>query len=398
MRLAVRARRAALLLTPIALTITLVAPTHTGAAAYTTVISGLRNPRGLAVNSAGTLFVAEAGEGGSLCFAGVLSEEGNPTCGGRSGRISRVTAAGVRSDYAKGFISVDGPIGAIGVTGVVVKGHDLYGLVGLNDKTVPPTATCGGGPACRSFVATATAQAGHLFRVGPWGYVKWRQDVGAVNYQWTVDHKATIGKGNAAYQPGYAKNPDFTPGDANPYGLASAWNGNYVVDGGSNTLTWVPKVGTPRVLAALPNPPKAHQNAYDSVPTCVAPTEQGVVVADLNGQMFLVKPSSNLTVKPKKFTSVGGAFLVSAGGCVYDNAGNVYVSDIFAGGMVKLSLRTMTMSWVRPPGTFNFPSGMAVKGHTLYVSNNSLCPSFPTPVSKDNPCGGVTGSIASIRV
>ena len=72
-----------------------------------------------------------------------------------------------------------------------------------------------------------------------------------------------------------------------------------------------------------------------------------------------------------------------------------------AGSLVKLTLGTMSLSWVRPPATLNFPAGVAVRAGRVYVANNSVCPSFPTPPSGDpanpNPCAGVTGSIVSIQ-
>ena len=365
------------------------------------VVNGLANPRGLAFSADGKLYVAEAGQAGDVCFAGVGTEEGGPLCAGFSGRISRVdTAAGTRNDYISGLLSIGGPLFAIGATGTAVQGNQVYGLMGANDIALPPAAACGGGTACQAVVAAAQMQAGHLLRGVPSGGYAWKQDVGAFNYQWTVDNKATIGSGDPAYQPGWADNPDFQPGDANPYALATAPGGTYMVDGGSNTLTWVPQDGSPRVVAAFPQPvpPASESNPvpYDAVPTCVAPTASGVVVSDLHGRIFVVDGSS-LTVAPATVASQGGAFLVAAGGCATDGKGNVYISDIFVGSLVKLSLSTMTMSWVRGPGTFNFATGVAVaRDGTVYVANNGVCPSFPTPVGPDNPCGGVTGEIVRV--
>jgi outer membrane protein assembly factor BamB len=170
-----------------------------------------------------------------------------------------------------------------------------------------------------------------------------------------------------------------------------------MVDGGSNTLTWTPQRGESQIVAAFPNPTElASPNAYDAVPTCVAPTANGVVVADLNGRIFVVDGSS-ITVAPETTSAADGAFLVAAGGCASDGHGDVYVSDIFAGSVVKLELSTMTLSWVRPPGTLNFPAGVAIGRHgELYVANNSVCPGFVTPSDPTNPCGGVTGSIVRI--
>jgi hypothetical protein len=401
-----RARRVAALVLPFAFAIPSVALAHGDGdhddrpddrAPYETVVEGLRNPRGIAMSD-GKLYVAESGEGGDVCFAGVTGPEGGDFCVGLSGRISRInTRSGRRTDVVTGLLSLDGPLFAVGATGVAVHDDQVIGLMGGNDIGVPPADACGGGADCQAAVAAGAAQLGHLLRAKRRGRVAWKQDVGAVNYQWTIDNKDSIGLGDPAYQPGWADNPDFEPGDANPYALASARGGSYVVDGGSNTLTFVPRHGQPRIVAAFPNPVGDPTNAYDSVPTCVATIGRRVFVADLNGQIFMVDGSST-TVAPSAITSVDGAFLAAAGGCAADRKGNVYVSDIYVGSVVKVSTKTMTMSWVRPPGTLNFPTGVAIGEHGMvYVANNGVCPSFPTPVDPDNPCGGVSGSIVRFR-
>ena len=266
-----------------------------------------------------------------------------------------------------------------------------------------PADACGGGPDCQAAIAAAKAQLGHLLRGVTSGGYAWKQDLGAFNYQWTIDNKDTIGGSDPAYQPGYAENPDFQPGDSNPYGLTDAPGGTYMVDGGANTLTWTPQNGSPRIVAAFPQPdPPAGPNnpvPYDAVPTCVTRSGGDVVVSDLQGRIFVVDGSS-ITVEPSPVTPAGGAFLVAAGGCAADGKGNVYISDIFAGSLLKLSVGSMTLSWVRGPGTFNFPSGVALRGGMVYVANNAVCPSFPTSPSGDpnnpNPCAGVTGQIVRL--
>jgi hypothetical protein len=382
------------------------APVAAADPGYTTIVDGLRNPRGIDFSADGKLYVAESGEAGDVCFTGIPTEEGGTLCAGLSSRISRVDVrAHTRRDYITGLVSVGGPLFAIGASGLGVRGNQVFGLMGFNDIAIPPAEACGGGSDCQMLIAKAKAQLGHLLRGVTSRHYRWKQDVGAFNYNWTVAHKATIGAGNPDYQPGWADNPDFQPGDANPYALADVPSGSYMVDGGSNTLTWIGRNGRMRVVAAFPqpNPPASAENPvpYDAVPTCVAPVGKKVVVSDLHGRIFVVNGrGTNQTVAASTVTSVGGAFLVAAGGCASDGHGHVYISDIFAGSLVKLTLGSMTLSWVRPPSTLNFPAGVAVRGGSIYVANNGVCPSFPTPPSGDpanpNPCEGVTGSIVRI--
>ena len=220
---------------------------------FEVVVSGLRNPRGVDVAGSGRLNVAEAGQGGDVCFPGASTEEGGPLCAGLSSRISLVdVSARSRTDLITGLLSFGGPLFAVGASGLSVQGNQVVALMGGNDQNPPPPESCGGGPSCVALLAAVGAQAGHLLRATPSVNYSWKQDVGAFNFQWIVDNKATIGLGNLSYQPGWALNPDFQPGDSNAYGLATAPGGAYMVDGGSNTLTWVPRRGTPRVIAAFP--------------------------------------------------------------------------------------------------------------------------------------------------
>jgi len=161
---------------------------------YSNVVDGLRNPRGLDFSANGTLYVAEAGQAGEVCFDGIGTEEGGELCGGLSSRISQVDVrTGERTDFITGLVSAGEPLFAIGASGVAVQGNQVYGLMGFNDVAVPPADACGGGDECASFVDAASEQLGHLLRAVPSGKYAWRQDVGKTNYEWTVANKDTIG-------------------------------------------------------------------------------------------------------------------------------------------------------------------------------------------------------------
>ena len=197
----------------------------------------------------------EGGDSGSVCFP--------DGCAGLTSKISKVdVVAGSKSDFITGLLSLGDETGffSIGATGVAVQGNQVFALMGGNPIAVPPLSACPGSsdPANCPAAIAAAANLGGVLRAVPSGGFNWKQNVGAFNYQWVVDNNGTIPlpgwKSCDKVSLGDPCNPDFTPGDANPYAMAAAPGGNHVVDGGANTLTWVPANGTPTVLAALPNP------------------------------------------------------------------------------------------------------------------------------------------------
>jgi hypothetical protein len=104
------------------------------------VASKLEGPRGLRFGPDGSLYVAEAGTGGSNSTIGqcvqVPGPPGGPgpDTGGLTGRISKISPSGKVTTVASGFPSVTiGPGGAngtIGVADVVFLDDDLYALIG----------------------------------------------------------------------------------------------------------------------------------------------------------------------------------------------------------------------------------------------------------------------------
>ena len=107
-----------------------------------------------------------------------------------------------------------------------------------------------------------------------------------------------------------------------------------------------------------------------------------VVIADLNGDVFVYDGS---TMFPTPQLLGGTGFLASVGGCASDGHGSVYISDIFVGNVMKLSLNDMSLTQVGEG--LNFPTGVAVaKDGTVYVANNGVCPSWLT--LPEPPCSG----------
>jgi hypothetical protein len=105
------------------------AAVHASVGTVTVFASGLNNPRGLAFDEAGNLFVAEGGAGGTTktlpADCAQVAFPIGPYSGGFSASISKITHAGIRTAVASGLPSSQtGPVaGSLvsGVADVVVK-------------------------------------------------------------------------------------------------------------------------------------------------------------------------------------------------------------------------------------------------------------------------------------
>jgi hypothetical protein len=104
------------------------------ASSATVVASGLNDPRGLAFDQAGALYIAEAGTGGTTSTAGTCTQglpPIGPYTGGPSARISRLAPNGKLTVLATGFpsfVALQGDI--IGVADLAFLDGKLYALIG----------------------------------------------------------------------------------------------------------------------------------------------------------------------------------------------------------------------------------------------------------------------------
>ena len=231
-----------------------------------TVARGLDNPRGLAFLPDGGLAVAEAGHAGDLCL-------GPGQCVGLNGQVVAVTPGnGRQTALATGLPSLGGPFGPFGLGGLAVQRGKLYSIVGLNPQAFGnPADDCQGAPDVNACVAALTAvvnDAGVLNQLksltSNQGWINFA-GVGRFDFDYAAAHP----------NPG---NPEYMPGDANPFGvIAGPAGGFYVIDAASNTLDFVSAHGDNSVLAFIPDPPH-HKPIYDAAPTCAARTPNGNVI------------------------------------------------------------------------------------------------------------------------
>lgn len=246
--------------------------------AGTPVMSGLLNPRGVAVDDHGSVFVAEAGTGGTSPCA--VFTDGMTKCYGPTGRISRlrhgtqeVVAAGLPSNAPAGGFAATGP------HNLAIEGSHLDVTDGLganpNDPTIAPFRALGQGWLIRVHPDTANPTHWNL-----------RTDISAFEA---------------------AHNPVGIP-DSNPYGALGEGGHRIVTDAGGNDLLEVHGEHV-SLIATFPSRP---ERDTDSVPTTVTKGPDGkYYVGELSGGPFSVGAANvyrvangNATVYCSGFTAI----------------------------------------------------------------------------------------------
>ncbi len=337
-----------------------------------TVARGLDNPRGLAFLPNGKLIVAEAGHTGPVCLGPFF-------CFGLSGRVSAIDmASGNHTALATGLPSAGSAFGAFGLGGVAVRDGQIFTVVGLNPQFLGnPSDDCTGLFNYSDCVKTLTAAQkalGLLIQLNSassnqgWTSVA---GVGAFDFDYSAAHP----------DPG---NPEYLPGDANPFGLSFGPSGGfYVADAASNTVDYITAKGHISVRATLPDPPN-HLPVYDAVPTCIARTASGALfIGTETGELWRWNGSQLTEV-------LSGGKLGVVVGCVADQKGNIYLVNLASkilgsfpnfnltpsdGSVVKVTPQYATSYVVSPSQGLNYPTGLAFgPDGDLFVATNGLCP------------------------
>jgi hypothetical protein len=368
----------------VALAIALAAPAAAQGPAITEVVGGLNSPRGVAIGADGTIYVAEAGAGGTEpCVT--HAELGN-FCLGASGTITAVSGG-------EATALVDGL--ASGIT-------DVGEAIGPSDVSVDADGTVWflvGGPAAGSaefreaIPDGAGAGMGQLYFVDADGVAQSVADL--ADYETTVNPDAE--------QPGNAEP------DSNIHGLAATPDGAAIADAGGNTLLLVDAEAAISTLAVFPivmqplpaelaPPPdpdaEPDPNAeppmvpMDPVPTSVALGDDGALyVGQLTGFPFPPGGAAVLRVAPGEEPSVYADGFTNVIDVEFASDGSLYVLELAHEGLLSAGEDGPPMGglWKVPAGGGDaelivsdglpMPGGLAVADDgTVYISTCTGCP------------------------
>lgn len=234
-------------------------PNAWGRAATLTVIAeGLDNPRGIALTDNGSIYVAEAGAGGTNCQK---VPEAGKVCFGMTSSISRVMADGTVKTKVKlpSGAGKDG-FASTGATDVAVAGGTFYLTVG----GAPPNITDVFGSRAAWFNDLAMAK--------------------------PLERVADLGKFEAK------KNPAGDIIESNPYSVARVEGGTLVADAAGNSLLYVADGARPKVVATFPTQdledPEGKTIPAHAVPNTVTVGPDGdYYVGQLTGYPFTLGAS-----------------------------------------------------------------------------------------------------------
>ncbi len=199
------------------------------------VAGGLDNPRGIAIGTDGSIYVAESGSGGSELVSAVFEGEEVFGCKGDTGAVARIDK--------KGNVKRLGSLPSLG--GATYDEE--------NDEWL-----CGAGPE-EGFAATGPSNVSALgngtlaVTMGLGGDFGIQQDLGGIFGELLAvkpNGKYTVVANLAGHE---SSDPAGDGEDSNPYGLAALGGGKRLVaDAGGNTLLMVSANGTVETVAVFP--------------------------------------------------------------------------------------------------------------------------------------------------
>jgi hypothetical protein len=358
------------------------APAASAATTITTVVSGLNNPRGVAFDSAGRMYLSESG----------IFSNSAPVIT-RTGRVSKYRADGAMWQKVwtnGGFESLSSA-----ENGPEVLGPEGISAAGGNVAMIMSESING----VHAATGLTPHQLGLLYGLDPAnGRARPVTNIGNQEYAWTGDHQSLA--------------PHDFP-DSNPYAVLVTGSGSgqrtFVADAGANTINEVRRNGTVRVISYIPNDPQ-----FDATPTCIAQGRDGMLYVatldlltnstfgpngpDIGGNpghsnVWRVNPNASYPTRPQLWAT--GLTTVSS--CTFDRAGNFWATELFRqnrqgppGDLVKITssevARRTTDDLIHiGGGSLPLPGGIAQgPGGAMFVT-----------LQADNPAPG-SGSVVKV--
>ncbi|MCT2587650.1 ScyD/ScyE family protein [Actinophytocola gossypii] len=318
--------------------------------------SGLNNPRHLVVDR-GKVWVAEAGVGGDLQC--IITPEGEQ-CLGRSGAIVKVGRDGSVRRIIEGLPSLGAPLDGSYATGpadLALSRGKLDVLMSTSgiDPVTGANPFGDNGPEMGRLLRFDRNGAGDM-RMGP--------DFGL--YEGVHNPDDGIGA-----PPGFEI-------ESNPYGMTPYRGGYAVVDAGGNDLLWVDRFGRVHTLAVFPAK-DVDGRKLQSAPTAVEVGPDGALyVAELSmapgtARVYRVVPGQEPEVYADGFTVLTDLAFDRRGRLLalsMTRTGAIFPPQ--QGEIVRIE-RDGSKTSFTPEGLIS-PTGIAVEGNTVYVSNQGVSP------------------------
>jgi hypothetical protein len=313
-------------------------PRDVAPAGFKLVLSGLANPRGLAMDARGAIYLTEAGTGGAGPCAIM---RGVQMCYGPTGSVARLWKHKL-TVVAKGLPSY-APTGGGGAQGPERLCFDpkgrLFVTYGLGmDPTMRPTLGPGG------------VHSGYLMRILKGGSTKPVVDI-------------------SGYEA--AHNPAGGPVDSNPYALRCLKRSELATDAGGNDLFRIAK-GKLSLLGVFPSRPA---RSTDSVPDSIAVRGRADYVGELSGKPFSVGAANIYRVRTGQAPETYQTGFTAIIDMRFDRSGNLYVLEHATGpglsgpgALIKVSpsgARTTVAD------DLSQPTALMIGHHgVIYVTNN----------------------------
>lgn len=330
------------------------------------VAETISNPRNLAFDTNGDLYIPEVGSGGTeACGAAGPG----PQCAGLTGRVLKIGRAqldhvalrpAVPTVVADELVSMayPGGVAANGVQGVVAHKGDVFAVF-ISPEFI---GAAGSGECCRDDVegqllSAASQQLGNLMRISTTGTLSPVADIDGFEFR---------------------ENPVGAPA-SNPYAVVIDHDGTFVIaDAAANTLVRADRRGRVSLVASFddlrPGPPNVRTEA---VPTGVAVGPDGNYYVSLlasehptMARILQVTRSGVVRTVADGFTSLAG-IAVAPGG-------TIYASQLLHGGLVKVSPDPERPGRFLPPqvlygGELLSPTGIAIgPDGWIYVSVDAV--------------------------